>query len=112
MGRERQPTEPRERHHTLRQEILMHLSQGSLSARDLSGLLGIPEKEVLPHLEHLRHSLRRSSVSLVIEPAQCLGCGYEFTKRTRLSRPSACPRCRAQHIEAPRFRLEDTVRNS
>ncbi len=109
MVRKRQPTEPRERHHTLRQEILGYLKQGTLTARDLSGLLGIPEKEVIPHLEHLRQTLRRRLPSLVIEPAVCLSCGYEFTKRTRLTRPSACPHCRAQRIEPPTFRLEETA---
>ncbi len=110
MAKNQKLKEPRERQHTLRQEILGHLRQGPLTARDLSGLLGIPEKEVIPHLEHLQHTLRRRSLCLVIKPAQCLGCSYEFTKRTRLTRPSACPNCRGQRIEPPTFRLEETDR--
>ena len=98
--------EPRERCETLRQAILRYLHEGPLTARELSALVHIREKEVIPHLEHLERSLRRSRQRLGFEPAVCLGCGYRFQNRLRLTKPSACPRCRAQRIEPPVFRLE------
>jgi predicted Zn-ribbon and HTH transcriptional regulator len=97
---------PRERHQTLRQAILQHLEEGPLTARDLSALVQIREKEVIPHLEHLERSLRRSGRRLAFEPAECLSCGYGFKQRRRLSKPSACPRCRAERIAPPVFRLD------
>lgn len=110
MGRKLQSREPPERQQTLRQEILSNLREGALTSLELSGLLGIREKEVIPHLEHLQRSVRRSSLRFVVEPAQCLVCGYEFTTRARLSKPSACPKCRGQRIESPVFRLEEIGR--
>ncbi len=97
---------PRERQQTLRQEILQYLQQGPLTARELSALVHIREKEVIPHLEHLERSLRRSRERLGLEPAECLACGYRFRERKRLTKPGACPRCRAQRIQPPVFRLE------
>jgi predicted Zn-ribbon and HTH transcriptional regulator len=102
----RRPPQPRERLETLRQEIRRHLEEGPLTARELSARVHIREKDVIPHLEHLERSLRRSGPRLLFEAAECLSCGYRFRNRRRLTRPSACPRCRAQHIAPPVFRLE------
>jgi hypothetical protein len=101
----RQP-EPLERSETLRRAILRHLEEEPLTARELSARVHIREREVIPHLEHLERSLRRSESRLVFDAAECLSCGYEFRGRRRLTRPSACPRCRAQHIASPVFRVE------
>ncbi len=96
---------PREQDRTLRQSILACLEEGPLTARELSALVSIREKDVAPHLEHLEKSVRRSGKRLVIEPAECLQCGFRFEKRRRFSKPSACPRCRCQRIDSPTFRL-------
>ena len=98
-------TEPREQSRTLRQSILDCLQEGPLTARELSARVRIREKDVIPHLEHLEKSLRRSGQRLAIEPSECLQCGFRFEKRGRLSKPSACPRCRCQRLDPPVFRL-------
>jgi predicted Zn-ribbon and HTH transcriptional regulator len=102
---DRLQTEPREQNRTLRQSILECLEEGPLTARELSALVRIREKDVAPHLEHLEKSLRRSGRRLVIRPAECMKCGFRFEARRRFNRPSACPRCRCQRIEPPVFRL-------
>ena len=102
---ERSDTEPREQNQTLRQSILDCLEEGPVTARELSALVHIREKDVAPHLEHLEKSLRRSGKRLVIEPAECLQCGFRLEKRRRFTKPSACPRCRCQRIDPPVFRL-------
>jgi predicted Zn-ribbon and HTH transcriptional regulator len=90
---------------TPRQAIRRHLAAAPHTAHELSALVHLPEKEIVPHLEHLARSLRGSGGSLEIEPARCSDCGYVFRERRRLSKPSACPRCRGQHLRAPVFRL-------
>jgi predicted Zn-ribbon and HTH transcriptional regulator len=100
------PATPRERAETIRQALLASLRDGPATARELSALVSIREKEVAEHLAHLQRSLRRTDERLVVEPAECLACGYAFTRRTRLTRPSACPRCKAERIEPPVFRIE------
>ena len=97
---------PAEAHDTIRRLIMTELEQGPLSARDLSGLVGIPEKEVAGHLEHIRQSLHRIGRRLNVQPAECTKCGFVFEKRERLTRPSRCPVCKSESLHAPLFTLK------
>ncbi|MFL5354782.1 transcriptional regulator [Archangium sp.] len=76
-----------------------------LTARELSGLVGISEKDVAGHLEHLEKSLRAGGAALEVIPAECLACGFVFRDRRRLTRPGSCPECRSTRIEPPAFRI-------
>jgi predicted Zn-ribbon and HTH transcriptional regulator len=91
---------------TPRQAIRRHLSGGPRTARELSALAHVSEKEVVTHLEHIARSVRGAGARLGIEPSRCQDCGFVFRDRTRLGRPSGCPRCRGQHLTAPLFRLD------
>jgi predicted Zn-ribbon and HTH transcriptional regulator len=96
---------PAEALDTVRHLIMTELEEGPLSARDISGLVGIPEKEVAGHLEHIRQSLHRTGGRLKVQPAECIKCGFVFDKRDRLTRPSRCPVCKSESIHAPLFSL-------
>ena len=98
-------TEPSERHETVRQAIAGELEQEELTTAELSTRIGIREKEVVGHLEHLERSLPHAGKQLLVVAAECRACGFVFRKRERLSRPSSCPKCRADRIEPPRFRI-------
>jgi len=56
---------------TPRQAIRRHLAAAPHTAHELSALVHLPEKDIVPHLEHLARSVRGSGVSLEIEPARC-----------------------------------------
>ena len=56
---------------TVRQMIITILRQGPVSAKELSTLVGIPEKDISPHLEHIRKSLHHGPDRLLMEPARC-----------------------------------------
>jgi predicted Zn-ribbon and HTH transcriptional regulator len=99
------PRPPAEENDTVRHRIMTELAQGPFSARDLSGLVGIPEKEVAGHLEHIRQSLHRTGRRLIVQPAECTKCGFVFEKRERLTRPSRCPVCKSESLHAPLFFL-------
>ena len=91
---------------TIRKQIFFLLQREPLGARDISQVLGLPEKAVFNHLEHLAISTRRQGYRLEIEPpAVCLACGYIFRKRQRFSPPGRCPDCRATHISEPLYHL-------
>lgn len=91
---------------TVRAALLVQLRGGPITALELSARVGIPERDVAGHLEHLARSLRKADERLQTEPATCLGCGFVFRKRERLTRPGACPTCRGTRIEAPRFWID------
>ncbi|MCB2187420.1 MAG: transcriptional regulator [Deltaproteobacteria bacterium] len=87
---------------TIRQSISALLEEQELSARDLALTLALTVREVEEHLAHLERSLGQR---LVIHPAVCRNCGYEFRSRRRLDAPGRCPRCRQQRLDGPWFRV-------
>lgn len=103
-----EPRPPAPRQATIRQALADALRAGPASARDLSRLVGLAEKEVAGHLAHLAKSLPAHGERLLVTPAECLACGYAFPSRTRLTRPSRCPQCHGTHLAEPRFRLSTT----
>lgn len=103
------PFIPSERHNTIRRQIEAILEGNSLSARDISVEVGIPEKEVYEHLEHIHRSLDREGSHLVVTPAKCKECGFVFKKRERLKKPGKCPICRSESINEPLFKVETRV---
>ncbi len=87
--------------------MISMLVRESLGARDLSQMLGLPEKEVYAHLEHIAKTARHQDLRLVIDPEPvCLACGYVFKNRKRLTPPGRCPVCRATHISEPLYCLK------
>ena len=89
---------------TVRQELLRCLTDSLHSAGDLAQLFATPEREIEEHLSHLVRTIARTpGRRFVMEPPECLHCGFRFRTRTRLTRPSRCPRCRSERITSPRF---------
>ncbi|UQA55105.1 transcriptional regulator [Polyangium aurulentum] len=106
--RPKEPPVPPQRVETARQSLLEELRRGAATARALGVAVGMREKEVLAHLEHIERSLSARGEKLQVVPAACLGCGYVFEDRRAFARPSRCPRCRGERIEAPRFGIHNT----
>jgi predicted Zn-ribbon and HTH transcriptional regulator len=100
-----EPTSRATRGTTVRQQLAEALRAGPATARDLSKAVGVSEREVLEHLPHLARTLRARGETLHIEPAQCLDCGFEFTRREKPARPSHCARCRGRRLTLPRFAI-------
>ncbi|MEM6290501.1 MAG: transcriptional regulator [Myxococcota bacterium] len=98
--------QPPARGTTIRDSLYRELRKGWLSSRQLSTLVGISEKAVPGHLEHLRKSAEGAGESLEIESAICSTCDYAFDDRERFTKPSRCPMCRGQRIQPPRFRID------
>ena len=88
---------------TIRQKIISLLSAEEMSAREISGEIGIAEKEVTEHLAHIARSISSQGKKIIITPAICLTCGYEFENRKRFTRPGRCPQCKKSHLQNPVF---------
>jgi len=100
------PFVPADRQETIRHNIISALMGKTLSAKELSGIVRISEKEVYEHLQHIQMTVGHSGHSLNITPAECRRCGFVFRKRERLKRPGRCPICRSESIEEPLFVIE------
>ena len=72
---------------TIRQKIITLLCEAEMSAREISGEVGISEKEIYEHLSHIARSVASQNKTVIINPAKCLGCGYVFEDRRRFTRP-------------------------
>ena len=91
--------------HTIRQQMIMLLSEKDMSARELSQAVGIREKEVYEHLDHIARSVGAQSKKLIIRPFECLTCSYVFQNRKRFTRPGRCPRCKRSRIQEATYRV-------
>jgi predicted Zn-ribbon and HTH transcriptional regulator len=98
--------EPFEGQLTVRQQIIDLLSSEELTVRDISQTVRIPEKEVVDHLSHIERSMQRIGKKLVIDPYRCLSCGFVFEKRSRLTKPGRCPRCRKSHLQTAHYSIK------
>lgn len=87
---------------TRRQEIIKILKKKQTSAQDLANYFKVELKEIIEDLEHIKLTVKDK---LKIFPAQCKMCGFLFKERSRIKRPSKCPRCRHERIEAALFRI-------
>ena len=97
------PFVPVERHDTIRHNIISLLESHTLSATDISVDIGISEKEVDEHLEHIQRTINKSGRIFVVKPAECKKCGFVFRKREKLKKPGRCPVCRNESIYEPLF---------
>jgi predicted Zn-ribbon and HTH transcriptional regulator len=88
-----------------RKDLLELLQQQTATVHELALMLDVHPREIQDDLEHLVRSLKRSGQRLVVEPARCRKCGFEFS-RDKLGKPGRCPRCRETWIAEPRFHVE------
>ena len=91
---------------TIRQKMILLLEEERLDVRDLSQVLGLSEKDVYAHLEHIQRSVSRQGKNLFMAPCECLSCGYVFKDRKRIKKPGRCPKCRQSHILGAMFKIE------
>lgn len=92
---------------TARQRLAGFLMGARLTSYQLAQLLGIPERQVEEHLEHVVKTVARDREKrFILEPSGCQDCGYVFRDRTKLTRPSRCPRCKSESIRPPRYGID------
>ncbi len=100
------PPVPPERRETIRKRIASVLDSIPMSARDISVEVGISEKEVCGHLEHIRITLNRRERIFTVTPPACRQCGFVFRKREKLRKPGRCPVCQGEQIDEPMFSVK------
>jgi len=95
---------------TPRRRLIELLTGTRLSPYQLAQRLGIPERQVEDHLNHVAKTIARDRTRrFVLEPSTCPDCGYVFLDRRKLTKPSRCPRCKGEHITAPRCGIDSPI---
>jgi predicted Zn-ribbon and HTH transcriptional regulator len=108
--RSREPSIPEERSETVRREIAAVLKGSALSAKEISAQVRLSEKEVYDHLEHIRRTLNKKDCRFIVQPAECIKCGFVFRKREKLKKPGRCPVCKGELIQEQLFNIRGTCR--
>ncbi|GMR03448.1 MAG: transcriptional regulator [Thermodesulfovibrionia bacterium] len=105
----KKPFVPVERQETVRKQIISVLEGQTLSAKEISALVKVSEKEVYSHLEHIQKTKEagqgKKGLKLIIIPAECRKCRFVFKKRDRLKKPGKCPVCHGEFIHEPLFSI-------
>jgi transcriptional regulator len=89
---------------TRREEIGDLLTKEEKSAQELAYLFKVEMFEILEDLKHIKYSIRPNKLSVI--PAQCKKCGFAFKERSRVKKPSRCPKCRGEWILAATFGIK------
>ena len=90
---------------TRRQEIVERLIASEWMFDDLRRDFGLTVKVLEEDLRHIAHSVRAAGRRLIVRPAQCDGCDFEF-RSTAYHPPGRCPSCRDRRISGPWLRID------
>lgn len=90
---------------TIRQQMIVHLENKEMTAKEISQAVSVREKEVYEHLAHIARSVINQKKKLITAPPRCLRCGFVFKDRKRLKPPSRCPKCKHEQIQNPSYRI-------
>ena len=82
------------------------LSKEPISLQHQANQFRVEMREISDDVEHIRQSIK-GKADLVMQPAQCRQCGYVFKERSRVKRPSRCPRCKHERIMPPLFSIRE-----
>ena len=85
-----------------RRDLIPLLMDRTVTLSDLARSAGEKPKDILDALQHLIKSSKHADYVIVVDPAECRKCGFEFGT-DKLSRPGKCPKCKGTWIFEPRF---------
>jgi len=89
---------------TRRQQIIEILQENKQTAQQLANYFQCELKEIIEDLQHIDKSIKPRK--LKITPAYCRKCNFAFKDRSKISKPSKCPRCKSEWVEAQMFSIQ------
>lgn len=87
-----------------RKDLIPMLVDHPMTVNEIARAVEETGKDVAGDLEHLLQSIKHSEYRVLIEPAVCKKCGFEFGAE-KLRKPSKCPECKATWLTEPRVSL-------
>jgi predicted Zn-ribbon and HTH transcriptional regulator len=87
---------------------LLESTEYPLTPRDICDALDIKsESTVIEDIEHIAKSVRSKNQEVIMRPARCAKCDFQFKSRGSPKRPSRCPKCKSEWIIAPAFMIRE-----
>jgi predicted Zn-ribbon and HTH transcriptional regulator len=93
-----------------RKNLIPLLNENPLTVRQIATQLRVHPADVEDDLVHLEKSLAHSDQKLVVHPAVCRKCGFEFGP-DKLRKPSRCPVCKASWLTEPEIEIRTKGEN-
>ena len=87
-----------------RRNLIPVLLDKKMSLSEIARAVQEKPADVIDALRHLAQSCRHGDHDLVVTPAECRKCGFEFSS-DKISRPGKCPKCRGTWIYEPLFEV-------
>jgi hypothetical protein len=87
-----------------RRDLVPLLLDNTMSLSEIARAVQETPKDVLDALGHLVKSSKHAEYELIVTPAECRKCGFEF-RTDKLSRPGKCPECKGTWIHEPLFQV-------
>jgi predicted Zn-ribbon and HTH transcriptional regulator len=88
-----------------RKEIIELLAHNPMTLIEIAQVMQQPLKDVEADIQHLQKSLKHTQEHLVVTPARCRKCGFQFRK-DKLHKPGKCPQCHGTWIRPPLIAIE------
>jgi predicted Zn-ribbon and HTH transcriptional regulator len=88
-----------------RRQLLEMLAMEPRTPSSLARELQLDRRTMEEDLRHMIRSARAAGHRVVVEPARCKSCGFEFGA-DRLSKPGRCPDCRGTWLFEPLLKIE------
>jgi predicted Zn-ribbon and HTH transcriptional regulator len=89
---------------SIRTELMALLTAEPRSVSSLARELRLTKGEVEDHLQHMIRSARAAGHDVIVEPAVCRTCGFQFGQE-KLVKPGKCPECRGTRVIEARMRV-------
>jgi predicted Zn-ribbon and HTH transcriptional regulator len=85
---------------TRRQAILAAIDEEPRTLSAIAVSLDLRRHDIEIELPHILRSARAAGATVVVVPARCRACGFEFGPG-KLSKPSRCPSCKSAWLDEP-----------
>lgn len=83
-----------------RKDLVPLLIDQPLTVTQIARMVREAPRDVAADIQHLIRSLKHSEYHVVISPATCRKCGFEFGS-DKLQKPSKCPECHSTWLTEP-----------
>jgi predicted Zn-ribbon and HTH transcriptional regulator len=90
---------------TIRKDMIELLQAKKMTLRELCIRYRQTPKDMLNDILHVAKTIQ-PEMELRMEIPVCRTCGYRYNDRSKITRPSRCPKCKKEDITEPRFWIE------